>query len=255
MNSAGRTDDVLADTDLDFGSGPGAITVLRLEPVEAVEAGQVQYGLWGSDGSDDHRAGWAFARLQGLLGPEAVLAPVRSGGRSPADRISLVGWGDEKIPARDPAAPWPGALPAPSPTRIVEPRPVELADRSGRPVVMTPRGTLSAAPELFDGSRVTGWAGPWVIDERWWEKQVPADEVVSSPPAYSARMQISSQAGSVVLIRYRPGYANNGDPTTDQPDSQTVLYNRTGDPTADQPDAAPLPYDAGGCWQVEGVYD
>ena len=92
---------------------PGAIIRLRLEPVEAVGAGLIQYGLWGSDGQDDHRAGWTLARIQGLLGPEAVLAPVISGGRSPAERITMVPWGEEKVPVRDPAAPWPGAIPAP----------------------------------------------------------------------------------------------------------------------------------------------
>ena len=51
------------------GSGPGAITRLILEPIEAIGAGHIQYGLWGSDGQDDQRAGWAFARVQGLLGP------------------------------------------------------------------------------------------------------------------------------------------------------------------------------------------
>ena len=84
------------------GGGPGAITRLVLEPIEAIGAGRIQYGLWGSDGQDDQRAGWAFARVQGLLGPESVLAPVRAGGRSAVDRVTLVPWGDEKVSARNP---------------------------------------------------------------------------------------------------------------------------------------------------------
>ena len=99
-------------------AGPGAITRLVLEPIEAIGAGHIQYGLWGSDGQDDQRAGWAFARVQGLLGPESVLAPVRAGGRSAVDRVALVPWGDEKVSSRNPADPWPGSIPAPSPSRV-----------------------------------------------------------------------------------------------------------------------------------------
>ena len=98
--------------------GPGAISLLILEPIEAIGAGHIQYGLWGSDGQDDQRAGWAFARVQGLLGPESVLAPVLAGGRSAVDRITLVPWGDEKVSPTSPGDPWPGSLPAPSPTRV-----------------------------------------------------------------------------------------------------------------------------------------
>ena len=77
--------------------------------MEAVGAGHIQYGLWGSDGQDDQRAGWAFARVQGLLGPESVLAPVLSGGRGAADRITLVPWGDEKVSEREPDRPLAGS--------------------------------------------------------------------------------------------------------------------------------------------------
>ncbi len=159
-------------------TGPGAITTLRLEPVEAIGAGLVQYGLWGSDGQDEHRAGWAFARIQGLLGQEAILAPVLSGGRGPAERVTLVPWGQERVPERDPAAPWPGSLPAPSPTRLVagEHGRVTVRDLDGHPVAITVRGLLTAAPDSIEGHRlpsggvdpVRGWAGPWLLDERWW---------------------------------------------------------------------------------------
>ncbi|WP_230314001.1 Y-family DNA polymerase [Nakamurella alba] len=166
------------------GTGPGAITLLRLEPVEALGAGLVQYGLWGSDGDDDQRAGWAFARVQGLLGPSAVLAPVRSGGRGPAERVTLVPWGEEKVPAADPDAPWPGALPAPSPTRLAldtlppDEVAVRLQDAAGEEVQLTDRGLLSADPVLVAGravppAAVLGWAGPWLLDERWWSVRLP----------------------------------------------------------------------------------
>jgi protein ImuB len=205
---------------------PGAITRLRLEPVEAVGAGLIQYGLWGSDGQDDHRAGWAFARIQGLLGPEAVLTPALSGGRGPADRVTLVAWGEQKTPERDPAAPWPGALPAPSPSRLgrtggaaADPvgrgtavtaqagRRIRVTDPAGHEVHVTDRGLLTGTPAAADGRRVVSWAGPWLLDERWWAGagSGAAGSLVTAPAAQQARMQVTTDAGPPVLLGYGPG--------------------------------------------------
>ena len=198
--TAGRT----VQSDDEFG-GPGAITLLRLEPIEAIGAGLVQYGLWGSDGQDDQRAGWAFARVQGLLGPESVLTPVRSGGRGPIEKITLVPWGEEKIPARDPTAPWPGALPAPAPTRLqldAQQSAVALLDEFGTTVEVTERGVLSAIPfrlhsQRFDTSWIEGWAGPWLLDERWWS-------AAGAPARCRARLQVLTEGGAALLLTFGP---------------------------------------------------
>ncbi|MGI8591382.1 MAG: DNA polymerase Y family protein [Nakamurella sp.] len=183
--------------------GPGAITLLRLAPIEAIGAGLVQYGLWGSDGQDDQRAGWAFARVQGLLGPSAVLTPVLSGGRGPTDKITLLPWGEEKVPARDPAAPWPGALPSPAPTRLVAQGAVQLIDERRAPVVVTERGVLSGIPTRLQaspagpppaGSWIQGWAGPWLFDERWWLAELV--EVIHPITAPSATALLSTASVS-----------------------------------------------------------
>jgi protein ImuB len=202
------------------GGGPGAISKLILEPVEAIGAGRIQYGLWGSDGQDDQRAGWAFARVQGLLGPESVLAPILSGGRSAADRVTLVPWGDEKVSQRSPADPWPGAIPAPSPTQIpvlgaaAEAPVVTILDHAGQPVRLTDRGLLTGSPAwlIQDGDQGSGhqgsghqgsghqgvdaWAGPWLLDERWWAGD-------RRPPG--ARVQILTESGAALLVRVVAG--------------------------------------------------
>lgn len=188
--------------------GPGAITSLRLEPVEAIAAGLIQRGLWGSDGEDDHRAGWAFARIQGLLGPESVLAPVLSGGRGPGERVTMLPFGAEKVPQRDPAAPWPGALPAPSPARLPPTADVELLDGAGASVTVTGRGLLTAPPAWICGRtavrharEVRSWAGPWLLDECWW---VGCD-AVTAPPRHRARLQVLPEGGPPLLLRYGSG--------------------------------------------------
>ncbi|MDT5009828.1 MAG: protein ImuB [Mycobacterium sp.] len=152
------------------------VTMLRLQPVEVVSAEALQLPLWGSLGEEDRlRARRALARVQGLLGLEAVQVPVLSGGRGPAERITLVPLGDELVPRADPRQPWPGQLPEPSPSVLLD-EPVELLDAQGDPVNVTGRGVFSADPAQLRASdrdgRLRWWAGPWPVDERWWDPDV-----------------------------------------------------------------------------------
>jgi protein ImuB len=84
--------------------GTGAVGRLRLVPQETVPAGALQLGLWGEVGESDERAGRALVRVQALLGPDAVVTAVLTGGRDPAERVRLVPWGDERPAGEDAAA-------------------------------------------------------------------------------------------------------------------------------------------------------
>ncbi|WP_029116730.1 DNA polymerase Y family protein [Mycobacterium sp. URHB0044] len=195
------------------------ITVLRLDPVEVVSAAALQLPLWGSSGDDDRlRARRALVRVQGLLGQEAVQVPVLSGGRGPAERITFTPLGDETVPRADPGQPWPGQLPEPSPTVLLD-DPVELFDTDGNPVRVTGRGLFSAAPArlvaptgtdsriaalLPAGARVgrlSWWAGPWPVDERWWDSG-------QARSGRTARVQVlldgdGDDVGRAMLLCYR----------------------------------------------------
>jgi protein ImuB len=158
------------------GSHRGAgITLLQLIPEEVIGGQALQRGLWGESGEDDERAGRALVRVQGMLGPEAVLIGVLGGGRDPTDRVRLVPWGEDPAPARDADFPWPGRLPAPSPSRVpARPLTAEVFDEAGRVVGVSGRGKLTGVPYRIavDGNpprRVLTWAGPWPVEERWWE--------------------------------------------------------------------------------------
>jgi protein ImuB len=169
--------------------GPGGVTTLTLSGEEVVPAGALQLGLWGEVGVADERAGRALVRVQALLGPEGVCTAVLGGGRDPGERVRLVPWGDERAGGEEPggtptdsrtpaqARSWPGRLPAPSPTTVpARPAPVEVLDGAGRPVRIDERQLIGAAPAwvLVDGGRarpVTGWAGPWPVDQRWWDAE------------------------------------------------------------------------------------
>jgi protein ImuB len=187
------------------------VILLRLHPVEVVSAAALQLPLWGSSGDDDRlRARRALVRVQGLLGPDAVRVPVLSGGRGPAERITFTPLGDEPVPRADPTQPWPGRLPDPSPTVLLD-DPVELLDGEGAPVRVTARGLLSAVPACLteDGrsESLSWWAGPWLVDERWWESGDP-EESSAQGKGRTARVQVllenrNDTVGRAMLLCYR----------------------------------------------------
>jgi hypothetical protein len=164
----------------------------RDEPVE------VQRGFFGERGAADLRAASAVSRLERQLGHGAVTVARLEGGRTPEDRAALVPWGSiEVAPSRrDPLAPWPGRLPAPSPASIPSRAlAVTLLDDAGQRVVVSGGGLLSASPSrlVLDGGRgraVVGHCGPWPMAERWW-----------SVSRRRAHLQVLCDDGLAVLLR------------------------------------------------------
>ncbi len=183
-----------------------AVTLLRLRAVEVVAAEALQLPLWGGLGEEDRlRARRALVRVQGLLGPEAVQVPVLSGGRGPAERITFTPLGDEQVPRADPGLPWPGQLPDPAPAVLLD-DPVELLDAQGNPVRVTARGMFSAEPARLAGAGAAGkdqalrwWAGPWSVDERWWDP----DPGAAGPGGRTARAQVLLEGERALLLCYR----------------------------------------------------
>jgi protein ImuB len=151
------------------------IARLRLTPEGVVAHVGLQPGLWGEAGEERDRAHRALTRLQGLLGPDAVLTAVPDGGRTEADRVRLVPWGDERVPSRPVEPPWPGRLPMPAPATVYpQPVPAAVYDAGGTLIRVSGRLAVTAKPAriAITGEPapvdVTGWAGPWPVEERWW---------------------------------------------------------------------------------------
>jgi protein ImuB len=87
------------------GGRPSAgVSLLRLVPEEVTGERGRQLGFWGGEREADVRAARSLARVQGMLGHEAVVIPFLRGGRDPADRVTHVPHGGQ------PAAPAPVAL-------------------------------------------------------------------------------------------------------------------------------------------------
>ncbi len=172
QGDAGRARDTQA------GELRSAVARVRLSPEAVDPVGAHERGLWGTGPDETVHSG--LSRVQGMVGHRGVLTAMPSGGRSPAERQTLVPWGDRPLVARDPKRPWPGALPPPAPATVYElPRQISVQDARGRPVAVDDRGELSAPPAAMlaatdtasSGSRrpVTAWAGPWPLEERWWD--------------------------------------------------------------------------------------
>ena len=173
----------------------GGVSLIRLTPDEVRADDGSQLGLWGGQSEADRQAARAIARLATLTSESAVTVPVWRGGRLPADRYQWVPATMVDLDGRaravsqagtgsGPSGPWPGALPSPSPASVfADPYPIELFDEHGQAVTVSGRGVISARPaslRLLTGDASSGWrsgplrpvvawAGPWPVEERWWE--------------------------------------------------------------------------------------
>ena len=172
------------------------LTIVRLVPDEVLPDEGRQLGLWGAASATDERAARAFARVQGLLGPDAVATPVPVGGRRPAELITLVTWGDLRERPDGAEKPWPGRIPSPLPSLVHELAiPATINDADGHAVVVSGRGVVSSVPVTIkpagEASRaITGWAGPWPLDERWWDVDGHRRQ---------ARFQVLTESGTAYL--------------------------------------------------------
>lgn len=178
--------------------GPDSPVVeLVLEPVEVSSGAGLQYELPGpgetwADGSRADRIRRAVVRVQGLLGADAVMVPVRDGGRGPAEQITLVPAGESAVPVRAVNAPWPSRLPQPTPAVLVD-APVAVCDATGSPVGVTVRGAFTGEPAtVVSGAShswsVQWWAGPWPCG-------LSGDEVL-------ARAQVLLDDERALLLRF-----------------------------------------------------
>lgn len=186
-----------------------ALDRLTLVPVEVVAARGRQLGFWGGETLVDERIWRAVARLQGQLGAHAVTVPEVRGGRSPGERVVRVPVAAVDLTEARPAArlasitePWPGQVPTPAPaTVLAEPEAISVVDAHGESVAVSGRSELSAPPAHLARSgkptvRVAAWAGPWPVDERWWDP---------SQHRRRARFQLVDHQGSAHLVAVEAG--------------------------------------------------
>jgi protein ImuB len=180
---------------------PGGIALLRLVPDQVVRAAGQQLALWGETAVSD-RVARAAMRVQAMLGHEAVLRPVLGGGRNVTDQVIPIPFGEKEEPRLPADRPWPGRVMGATPGLVFPAaRAAEVTDHDGRVVTVSGRCAVSAAPARLavrgePPRRVTGWAGPWPLAERWWD-----------PPAARrrARFQLATDDGRAWLAVVQDG--------------------------------------------------
>jgi protein ImuB len=194
------------EVDAGLTSGISRVRVIP-ESVDAI--GHHEVGLFG--GGPDERIHHGLSRVQSMLGHNGVLTAHLSGGRNLTDRQILIPWGDRPLLTRAPSQPWPGRLPPPAPSTVFpNPHPVHVLGAGGEPIEVDDRGAVSAAPAHFSSTgagremrRITAWAGPWPIDERWWD-------TATSRRAH--RFQVVDAAGMawLLVLESAPGTSTPG---------------------------------------------
>ena len=184
----------------DVGEVRAPIDRIRFVPEVVEPAAAHGEALWGAASDDLVERG--VARVQGMLGFDAVRRPVLQGGRSPSARQSLVPWGEREVDLRPVDRPWPGRVPGPAPVRVfTTPPTAEVVDDAGREIGMTDRGVVSGEPRRFrvgggvlPWQPVLAWAGPWPMDEGWW----------SGGTGQTARFQVVGADGRAWLLVHTP---------------------------------------------------
>ena len=160
-------------------SAEGAVSApvdcLRLIPEVVEPLGDHADSLFG--GGHDERVDRGLARVQSMVGHEAVVSVAVQGGRGPADRQLMVPWGERAVAARPSGLPWPGSLPPPAPATVfATPQEALVVGAEGYPVGVSGRGMVTSEPMRFRAREgeplqpVASWAGPWPIDELWWDE-------------------------------------------------------------------------------------
>lgn len=194
--------------------GGAGIARVRVLPTHTDRAAAHEPGLWSAE--PDARVHHHLSRAQSRLGHDAVGTLELAGGRLLAERQRFVPWGTARgtatargagsprraaRPERGPAGPWPGALDAPTPTRVLDPpEPAELTDDTGRPVGIDGDDLLTAAPHALRvggaalPAPVAGWSRPWPVRERWW---------AGAPERF--RLQVALANGDAWLLLHEAG--------------------------------------------------
>jgi protein ImuB len=193
------------------GSLTSGLVLMRLIPLDLRPFEGRQVGLWGAASAADEAAQRATTALVQLLGAGAVRVPEWRGGRDPMEvfartAASLVDFEQRAVAVRQERQ-WRGALPSPFPTRVYdEPVAIEILGIDGARITVSGRHELSAAPFRVIVDRVahdvTWWAGPWPVEECWWDQHRRRRAV---------RMHVVASARAMVAVLERGTWSIAGE--------------------------------------------
>ncbi len=161
------------------------IVRVRLVPLDCCDAVATQQVLWGGYEDNIERAIRAVTMACAVDASVVATVPQWEGGRDIARVYSQVPFSAVNISdthdaqqrvttGRGVARQWSGAVPTPSPACVFhEPHRAVVVDADGEPVLVTGRHELTGVPARVDVNgycyQVESIAGPWPVEERWWD--------------------------------------------------------------------------------------
>lgn len=180
-----QLDGWLVTDDADPDAPTSGIVRVRLVPLECRETLVVQPVLWGGHEENIERAARAATMALAVHHEVSVTVPRWEGGRDVTQvyshvPLSTVNLSDteasrQRVTAgKGVARDWSGAVPRPSPACVFpEPREAHVVDRDNAPVSVSGRHELTQCPAFVEIAgyryRVERVAGPWPVEERWWD--------------------------------------------------------------------------------------
>lgn len=172
--------------------------------------------LWGGETTHATEAKKAALRIQGLVGEGSVRRIEHVGARDPREAYVMRAWGEDPSSLSQASLPWPGAIPAPLPGIIhTVDVPVDILGHCRHTMGVLADGILTCSqrcsgvmpqilakhslrmslphPNECRGEYVEDFAGPWIIEQTWWDN-----------PIRRAYMQISTGEAAYLV------YCQNG---------------------------------------------
>jgi protein ImuB len=160
------------------------VVMVRLSPEQLIVNAGRQSALWGGERDGDRHAQRAVRRVADMNGADSVTVPAWRGDRDPARMFQFVRSDAVDLERRTAGdavdlatGEWRGVLPSPAPSLVFDstddaPK-VRVLDSLGRAVAIDARHAMSADPACVciddDTYDVVAWAGPWPVEERWWD--------------------------------------------------------------------------------------
>lgn len=161
------------------------IVRVRLVPLDCRAATAVQPLLWGGYEENIERAIRAVTMACAVDSAVIATVPQWEGGRDIAQVYGQVPFSTANIAdshdaqqrvtsGRGVARDWSGAVPTPSPACVFsQPHRAVVVDDADQPVLVSGRHELTSTPARIEvegySYRVEAVAGPWPVEERWWD--------------------------------------------------------------------------------------
>lgn len=161
------------------------IVRVRLVPLDCRASTAVQQLLWGGYEENTERAIRAVSMACAVDPSVVATVPQWEGGRDIAHVYAQVPFSTVNVSdahdaeqrvtnGRGVARDWSGAVPAPSPACVFpQPHAALVVDENNQPVSVTGRHELTSVPVRIEvegySYNVESVAGPWPVEERWWD--------------------------------------------------------------------------------------